>query len=157
MKKQTFLNKRYVNTPGICFLALLTTLIVTRAVAQNTPLVIEKPWIPAMPEVAITGAAYMTIKNTGTKADQLREATSDAAERVELHTHSMEQGMMQMRPVEAIDLPAGGTVTLEPTGLHVMLINLKRPLKDGETVTLNLRFAEAGNLRIDVPVRSSAP
>ncbi len=64
-------------------------------------------------------------------------------------------GMMQMRPIEAIDLPAGTTVELKPGGLHIMLIDLVEPLKDGQQIELTLTFEKAGKKVVTVPVRES--
>jgi copper(I)-binding protein len=61
-----------------------------------------------------------------------------------------------MRQIEAIDVPAGGSVSLQPGGLHVILINLKQPLKQGEAFPLTLTFAKGGTLTIEVPVKSPA-
>lgn len=95
-------------------------------------------------------AAYMTIRNTG-GADRLLGVQSDVAQAVELHTMEMKDNVMQMRPVEAIEIPANGQVELKPGGYHVMLIGLKRELKTDETITVKLRFEKAGE--VDVPAR----
>jgi copper(I)-binding protein len=63
---------------------------------------------------------------------------------------------MRMRQVSSIDVPAGGTVSLQPGGLHIMLIDLKEPLRQGETFPLTLTFAKAGKVAVDVPVKSPA-
>ncbi len=96
-------------------------------------------------------AAYMTIRNGGAGADRLLAVQSDVAQSVELHTVEMKDNVMQMRPVEAIDVPANGQVELKPGGYHVMLIGLKRELKTDETITVKLRFEKAGE--VDVPAR----
>jgi copper(I)-binding protein len=99
------------------------------------------------------GASYMMIQNSGA-ADKLLKAESDAAETVELHTVTNEGGMMQMRPVPSIDVPANGSVELKPGGFHVMLIGLKQELKPGETVTIKLTFEKAGVVQVQAPVRA---
>ena len=99
-------------------------------------------------------AIYMTIRNTGSAADRLVKAESDVAKSVELHTASMVNGVMQMRPVDAIDVPAGGSVALQPGGFHVMLVGLTRDLKAGATVRITLRFEKAGAIALDAPVRA---
>lgn len=105
---------------------------------------------------AQVGAAFMTIGNSGTTADSLVAASTPAAAETELHTHMMEGDMMRMRQIPSIDVPAGGTVALQPGGLHVMLMGLKAPLKEGETFPLTLKFAKAGDLTVQVPVKSVA-
>jgi hypothetical protein len=98
------------------------------------------------------GAAYMTIRG-GSEADRLIRAESDVAEVIELHTVENDGGVMKMRPVEGIDVPAGGEVQLAPGGFHVMLINLKRELKPGDTVALTLQFEKAGAVSVEASVR----
>jgi copper(I)-binding protein len=98
-------------------------------------------------------AIYMTIKNSGPSADRLVKAACDAAGSTELHTAAMVNGVMQMRPVEAIDVPATGVATLAPGGFHVMLIGLKQDLKAGDSVKVTLTFERFGPLTIIAPVR----
>ena len=78
---------------------------------------------------------------------------ADAAEVVELHTHSMKDGMMQMRRVEKIDIPAGAETKLQPGGLHVMMIGLKQELKPEQEVTLTLVFEDGSKAEVTAPVR----
>lgn len=112
---------------------------------------IASPWVRPTAPGAKVGGAFMTLLG-GKEADRVVSASSPAAEAVELHTHIMEGGIAKMRPVPAIDLPAGGRVELKPGGLHLMLINLKAPLKAGESIPLKLRFEKAGEIEIKVPV-----
>lgn len=100
-----------------------------------------------------TSAAYMTLVNTGSTPDALISAATDAAETVELHLSSMDNGVMTMRPVENIEVPANGEVELKPGGLHVMLIGLKQNLEAGDMVTLTLTLENAGEVEIEAPVR----
>ena len=101
-------------------------------------LTVNDPYVRAVPPGQPNSAAFMGLVN-GTGAPRaLVGGRSDVAEVVELHTHTMEDGMMKMRRVERIDLPAGETVTLDPGGLHVMLIGLKRGLKPGDQIDLTL-------------------
>ena len=102
-----------------------------------------------------TGAGFLAISNRGTVADRLVGASSPAARTTELHTHLREGEVMRMRPVPAIEIPAGGTVTLQPGGLHLMLIGLGAPLKQGETVPVMLRFERAGEVRVDLRIESA--
>jgi len=114
-------------------------------------LTIGHPWARASAGPAPNGAAYLTVQNAG-EADRLVAVSGDVAERVELHTHRMENNVMQMRQVDAIDVPAGGAATLQPGGLHVMLIGLKQPLKEGEHFPLVLTFEKAGEVSVEVTV-----
>jgi copper(I)-binding protein len=99
------------------------------------------------------GAVYVTLSNTGSQADALVSASSDAARTVELHEVQKEGGVMKMRPVKSIPVPAGGKVELKPGGYHIMLLDLKRDLKPGETVPVTLRLERGGELRIEAAVR----
>lgn len=103
---------------------------------------------------ARTGAAFMVIENTGAEDDLLVSATSDAADRVELHTHvDAGNGVMQMREVEeGLVIPAGAAHALQRGGDHVMFLGLTRPFLQGETVTVTLSFEKAGEIVVDIPV-----
>ena len=97
------------------------------------------------------GVAYLTIHG-GDTADRLLSVASPRAPKVEMHSMTMQGEVMRMREIEAIDVPAGGTVKLSPGGLHLMLTGLASPLKAGESVPLALTFEKAGVKTIVVPV-----
>jgi copper(I)-binding protein len=103
---------------------------------------------------AMAGAAFMVIKNTGDAPDHLLSATSDAAQRVELHTHiEDENGVMRMTHVEeGFMLPAGGEIVLQRGGKHVMFMGLNAPFEQGELVTVTLVFETAGEVTVEIPV-----
>jgi len=117
---------------------------------------VEQPWARPTVEGQMAGGAFLKIQNVG-GADRLLSASSSAAGMVQLHTMSMEGDVMKMREVEAIDLPAGKTVELKPGGLHLMLMGLKSPLKEGSKVPLTLKFEKAGEVKVEVPVAAKAP
>lgn len=98
-------------------------------------------------------ASFMTLQNTGGEPHALQRAESPAAKTVELHTHTLEGGMMRMRPVEQVPLPAGESVRFEPGGLHLMWIGLVQPLKAGQEVPLTLFFEDGSRRELTVPVR----
>lgn len=105
-----------------------------------------------------TGAAYMRIRNDGENADTLLGATTDAARIVEIHMMEIDGGVMTMKPLPTgLEIPAGETVSLEPRGYHVMLINLTRDLRPGDHFQLTLTFANAGDVAVDVAVGTGAP
>lgn len=116
--------------------------------AQDGKPRIDQPWIRATPAV---GAGYLSITG-GATADKLVGASSDAAASVELHTHKMEGGVARMRQVDDVPVPAGQKVEFRPGGLHLMLVGLKRPLKDGEQVAVTLRFEKAGSMPVNFVV-----
>ena len=102
-----------------------------------------------------TGAGYLTIGNRGAAADRLLSASSPAARSVELHNHIREGDVMRMREVPAIEIPAGGSVTLRPGGLHLMLIGLTGPLRQGETVPVTLTFERAGAAQVNLAIQAA--
>lgn len=117
---------------------------------------IGHPWAKASAGMAANGAAFMTIANAGNEADRLITVQTTAADRAELHMSSMKDGIMKMQPVDGIDIPANGTVALQPGGLHVMLFGLKAPLKEKDKVPMTLTFEKSGRVDVDVQVESLA-
>ena len=107
----------------------------------------------------ITTGGYLTIANSGAEADALVGASvaGDLADAVELHTVVDEGGMMKMRPVEQIDVPANGEAVLKPGSFHIMFIGVKKELKAGDSVRLSLTFAKAGTVEVDAVVRPANP
>lgn len=97
-------------------------------------------------------AAYMRLVNTGTQADALVGASTDVAKIVEIHNVKMENGVMSMFPVEQIEIPAGGSVDLQPGGFHVMLIDLNKDLNAGDKVDLTLKLASGKEIKVTAPV-----
>lgn len=93
-------------------------------------------------------AGYLTLTNTGTGPDRLVSATSPAAASIELHAHIHEGGMMKMEQVPAIDVPAGGTVALEPGGLHLMLFGVKPDVLAAGPVPVTLTFEQGGPVEV---------
>jgi copper(I)-binding protein len=124
------------------------------AMAQTAPAV-QQPWARASAGQAANGAAYLTFANQGA-ADRLVAAASPVARRVELHTHINDNGVMRMREVEGGIAVPQGTTTLRPGGLHVMLMGLHQPLREGESFPLTLRFASGAEVTVQVPVRGAA-
>lgn len=120
-------------------------------------IVVERAWARANPPVVGNSAAYMTLVNTGQEEDRLVGVDGEVAERIELHTHLLENGVMMMRPVEAVEMAPGASAVLEPGGLHVMLIGLEQPLKPGQTFPLTLNFDKAGPVEVTVTVRGHEP
>jgi periplasmic copper chaperone A len=114
---------------------------------------VSQPWARATPKGASAGAAYLTVTNNGAAPDRLICAGSDAAAQCQIHTMSMENGVMKMRPVEGgIEIKPGETVTLKPGSDHLMLLNLKRPLDAGKTVEATLQFEKAGTVKVAFPI-----
>jgi copper(I)-binding protein len=93
---------------------------------------------------AKAGAVYMTLTNQGARPDRLLQITTPSAASAEVHESAENDGVATMRPVEGLEIPAGGSVDLKPGGHHVMLVGLKAPLKKGDMITLQLKFEHAG-------------
>jgi copper(I)-binding protein len=120
--------------------------------ARAADLAVVDAWARATPPGAGVAAAYLTIDNAGGGDDRLLGATSDAAGRVEIHESRREGEVMQMRKAEPLDIPAGERIVFGPGGLHVMLMDLKEPLRKGEGLSLTLRFERAGEVHIEAEV-----
>jgi periplasmic copper chaperone A len=114
---------------------------------------ISQPWARATPKGASVGAAYMTVTNKGTTPDRVTCVSSDASAQCQIHTMTMEGGVMKMRPVEGgLEIKPGETATLKPGGLHIMLVDLKHPLEKGSTLKATFKFEEAGTIDVEYPI-----
>ena len=111
-------------------------------------LVIDHPYARATPPGATTGGAYVTVENKGATPDKLLAASTPAAKFVEIHQMSMNGGMMTMRAVQGIEIKAGARIELKPGGYHLMLLDLKKPLRTGAKIPLTLVFEKAGKLEV---------
>ena len=132
------------------FFSVACLLIASGAMGQTGQLEIKTPWARATPGHAENGAAYLTIVSP--TADRLTAVSSPVAKKVELHTMSMQGGVMKMRPLAAIDIPAGQPVTLSPGGMHMMLEGLTQPLREGQSFPLTLSFDHAGPQQVTVAI-----
>ena len=116
---------------------------------------IDHPWARATAPQQQNGAAYFTVTNHGNTADRLVAAASPVAATVELHTHAVDsEGVMRMREVQSIEVPAGEAAALRPGGLHIMLIGLENRLVEGEAFPLTLVFEAAGEIEVEVQVEA---
>jgi len=141
-------------------LAIVGLVVVPAAVAQETAIRLEKPWVrraPVMPDARpgaeSTAAGYVTLLNRGPDRDALVAATADVAARVELHETRNMSGMMMMERVDKVELAPGSRVELRPGSYHLMLIGLKRALTPGQTVTFTLEFERSGRMTTRAEVR----
>src|ERR1700679_1232588 len=147
--------KRFVY-PAVAALTLIAAgLTAVRAHARDYDvgsIHITQPWARATPKAASTGAAYLTVANSGTAVDRLSCVASDVSATCQIHSMSMDDGVMK--------IPPGETITLTPSGLHLMLVDLKHALEPGKTLEATLRFEKAGTVKVDFPIAAigaSAP
>jgi hypothetical protein len=124
--------------------------------AQST-IKIETPWARSTAGSAKTAAAYMTIVNTGSDADRLVSISTPMAGEAEPHSTTNVNGVMSMRPAGVIELKPGIPFVFSPGGYHVMLLDLKGPLVDGQTLPLTLKFEKAAAVTVMVPIRRAPP
>jgi copper(I)-binding protein len=140
-------------------LALGAGLLVAPAQAQSGAIHFDAPWARAASGgghgggMKGNGAVYVKISNHGQGADAVVSAASDAAQTVELHEVVNDAGVMRMRPVPRIDVPAGATVELKPGGYHIMLLGLRSDLKPGTAVKVTVTLEKAGPVTLEAPVR----
>lgn len=136
----------------LCLLAL--TFSQFALAAENVS--VKDAWVRLPPPGAKVVGAYLTLE--AKQPTTFSSASSPAAKAVELHSMRMDQGVMEMRQLPSIALEAGKPIKLEPGGLHMMLIDLKKPLKAGDTVQFDLRFKQgkgkAESVRVSAVVRA---
>jgi len=130
-------------------LLMLLAFAASPALAQVS---IDQPWMRATPPGAKVAGGFMTVVNKGPSPDRLVGAASPVAERVELHVHVHEAGVMKMKQVPGLDIPADGKFVLKPGGAHLMFLDVKRPIKQGETIPVTLKFEKAGEMKVEYPV-----
>jgi copper(I)-binding protein len=135
--------------------ALAASLVAGSAtLAFAADIALDQPWSRATPAGAQVGAGYVTIRNAGKTADKLVSVTSDVSAKSEIHEMAMADGVMKMRAVSAIEVPAGQSAELKPGGYHIMFVGLKQPLKEGDTVKGSLTFEKAGPVPVEFKVRA---
>ncbi|RJR16306.1 MAG: copper chaperone PCu(A)C [Nitrospiraceae bacterium] len=115
---------------------------------------VDNAWVRSAPPGADVMAAYMILKNESEETRVLTKVSSSMFNRIEIHRTEMHEGIMKMIPQDSLPVPAGSSVTLEPGGLHLMLIGPKSVPKEGDEVDLNLKFSNGHSQRIKVPVRA---
>jgi periplasmic copper chaperone A len=114
---------------------------------------ISAPWARATPKGASAGAGYMTVTNKGTTSDRVSCVSDDASAECQIHSMTMEDGVMKMRPVEGgLEIKPGETVTLKPGGFHMMFVDLKHPLEQGQSIKATLKFDNAGTVDVEYPI-----
>ncbi len=131
---------------------LVLSVLMSGCAAPAKGLQVQDAWVRAAATGSTSGAFAVIVNSTG-EADRLVGAESGAARAVEIHETRMEGDIMQMRPVDAIEIPAGGSVELRPGGYHIMLIDLQRDLQAGEKLFITLIFEKAGRVEVEAEVK----
>lgn len=123
---------------------------------QAGSIIIVNPWSRATPGGAKIGVGYLKITNTGPEPDRLIAGSVDIAEFFELHTSTVADGVASMRLIEGgLEIRAGESVELKPGGNHVMLVNLKSPLRAGRRFSGTLTFEKAGPIKVEFVVQQA--
>ncbi|HLX16273.1 MAG TPA: copper chaperone PCu(A)C [Bradyrhizobium sp.] len=139
---------------GMVFIGALIEAPASAKEVKAGDLVITQAWSRATPGGAKVGGGYLTIENKGAVADRLIGGSSDVAVKVQLHEMAVNNGVMTMRPLDqGLVIEPSKTVKLAPGGYHLMLLDLKSPLKQGDKVAVTLEFERAGKVSLLLDVQ----
>lgn len=142
-------------TMAIMGLSLMTVLSSQSLfAAQADSISVNNPFAREVPPGAPASASFMTLTNNSNQNIKITSADSGVAKVVELHTHTNDNGVMRMRQIPFIEIPAQGKTELKPGGLHIMLIGPHQPLKKGQDVTVELKFEDGSTKKVSMPVKS---
>lgn len=136
---------------GAAFALALSAPVPAQPVTRGD-LTIDHVYARAAPPGARTAAAYLTIDNRGREPDRLMSASSPRAAAVEIHSMREELGVMRMRQVGEVIVPARGRAKFVPGGMHLMIVEPTSPLREGERVPVTLTFMRAGPIDVQVTV-----
>ena len=132
------------------YFVVLLSLVSTSVFSQ---IEISDAWSRATPPGAKVAAGYLTMRNKSAAADRLVGASSPAAARVETHVTEKQGEVVRMREVKGYEVPAKGSFELKPGGAHLMLVDVRRPFKEGDKIPLVLRFQNAGEVKTELEVK----
>ena len=135
--------------PAAIVLLLLSFLSTVKAGAAVD---VEAPWVREAPPASTVLAAYMVLKNTADTPRTITRIDSPDFRDAQIHRTVVEDGVAKMLPVEQLQLPASGSVTLEPGGLHLMLFDPQRPLRDGDSIILIIHASDGDSVTVHAPV-----
>ena len=124
----------------------------THAQTSTNTITVEQAWARATPRGALTGAAYMTLINKGAFADRLLSATTPVVDQIQFHKQTEDNGVSRMREVHNVELSPGGKIIFKPGDMHMMIVGIRQPLKEGQTFPLTLQFEKAGQIDVTVPI-----
>ncbi len=145
--------RRYLTL--LALLALST--LVSPALAGESPIVASDAWARPTLKGTRTGAVYLMLSNHGSASDRLIGVSTPVAERAEVHEDVTANGVMSMKPVPELALPAGASTAIEPGRYHIMLMGMKKTLAAGDTFPITLTFASTPPLEVSVSVTRTPP
>ena len=139
---------------SVLFVAALCAAPARAQEVKAGDLVITQAWARATPNGAKIGGGYVTIENKGSAPDRLIGGAGEIAGKIEVHEMAVNNGLMTMRPLDTgLTIEPGQTVKLAPGGYHLMMFDLKGPLKQGEAVPITLKFEKAGEVKVSLAVQ----
>ena len=124
---------------------------------QSAKVVVKDPWLQESPPGQTITAAYMRLENHGSSEAVLVSASTSVARVVEIHKVVVEDGLMKMRKLDQLVIPANASLELKPGGFHLMVIGVNKDLKEGDEAKLVLKFADNTEKTIVVPVKQRSP
>jgi copper(I)-binding protein len=127
------------------------------SISASAQIAIENPWSRATAPGVKIAAGYMTLRNKSATPDRLVGGSTPMAGKVETHVTMKDGDIMRMREVKGYAVPANGSFELSPAGAHLMLIDIKKPFKEGDRIPLTLRFEKAGEVKTELVVSRSGP
>ncbi|XPF93302.1 copper chaperone PCu(A)C [Colwellia sp. RE-S-Sl-9] len=137
-------------------LFFLLTIISSYSHAENNPnndhITFTKPWIRLLPPTVMSTAGYVEINNSSTVADKLLSVWSPTINGVSVHQTKEVDGLLKMLEADNTTIPPNGKLILQPGGYHLMLMGIKKPLVENETVTIHFEFERAGIVHVNFPV-----
>lgn len=137
-------------------LILITTFTMGSVFGQNQNKLIEitdQNVRASLPGQSVS-SAYLTIENKSSTPDRLISVSFTGAKEVQIHEMKMDGNNMMMRQLPSLEIPAKGKAELKPGGNHLMLMSLKEPIQNGQTIKMTLQFESAGKVEVDFPVRA---
>jgi hypothetical protein len=137
---------------SVIYIFALTALC--SSVFASDAIMVHDAWIRSAPPNVKVLAAYMTITNVSSETRKLTSVSSSSFNKVEIHRTEMHEGMAKMIPQKGLIIPAGKSVSLEPGGYHLMLIDPKAVPREGKQVDMELHFDDGQTLHINVQVRA---
>jgi copper(I)-binding protein len=145
---------RNVPLPIISLVILVSSVFANVSLAsENAKLVVENGYArESIPGTSIS-SAYMTIKNLSAKNIRLIAATSAVSDRIEIHQHTMSDGLMRMRQRDYVDISAQNSTVFQPSGFHLMIFDLKQPLKAKENIIITLYFDDQFSIDVNYTVQ----